>query len=144
VIRRWEVALGVLATGLGLYGVLYAVFFPSYLYERGGEFGRVCGMQSWLQAGIGPASIVYLVVTATLYVLVAVLAVRDSDHPTTRTIGALWLVAVSLIAVTALGFFGIGLLLAPGSLAGVLTAIVGSVRRTSPSGPAERPNRLAS
>ncbi len=134
-LRQLERVLGVLSGGVGIGCLLYAVFGPTYVYERYRNGVTSSGTESWLQVGIGPISVVYLSAMATLFIAVPVLALRHAAKPGGITLAGLWAVTVLLLTGTIIGAAGIGLIVAAATLAALLTVIVATFAAWESSGP---------
>lgn len=130
-LRQLERVLGVLTGGLGIGCLLYAVFGPTYIYDRYRSGASVSGTESWLRVGIGPASVLYLCAMAVLFIAVPVLAFRHAEKLGWVPLAGLWAVTVLLLAGTIISAAGTGLILAAGALAALCTAIVAAAASVS-------------
>lgn len=128
--RRVELLAGLLAGWIGPATVTYAVVGPTVRYQRGG--GEVVET-SLLSAGIGPVQAMFLVAIFLLFIGVAAGAIA---HAQERRLPGLTLLrgsAILVILLTWAGLANIGLLLLPGALLALVSAVAAAVVRRDQS-----------
>ena len=131
--RHWELFGGLAATVLGLLGLAYMVFGPTYRYTSmtataDGPVHTVSGRASLAQQGLEPVTVVFLLVILAAVVGVAVSVSVHSWWGGQAGLKLLWLSTVVLLGGAFLSLFSVGLYLLPVAFLALLAAMAGLMR----------------
>ena len=125
-LQRLEAVCGLLAALLGLSGLAYALFGPTYSFTN--SSGQ-SGTANLVQVGIEPVTLIILGILVLGFIGVAASALvhgRTGGHGW-RVV--LWVSTVVLVILTILSLLSIGVLLLPGTLFALLASALSLAAR---------------
>ena len=118
-LQRLEAACGLLAALVGLLGLVYALFGPTYSFAN--SFGQ-SGTANLVQVGIQPITLIILGILVLGLIGVAAGAVVHSRTGGSGWRVVLWVSTIVLVILTFLSLLSIGVLLLPGTVFALLAS----------------------
>ena len=118
-LQRLEAACGLLAALVGLLGLVYALFGPTYSFAN--SSGQ-SGTANLVQVGIQPVTLIILGILVLGFIGVVAGAVVHSRTGGGGWRAVLWVSTAVLAVLTFLSLLSIGVLLLPGTLFALLAS----------------------